>query len=236
MATIQTEDVLPVRSRVSWGAIFAGTATAFAVYIVLGALGVALGLTVGDRMEGDQIGMAAGIWTIVSLLLALFTGGFVASRFSVGENKTEAAMYGVILWGVVFASLLWLMTSGIRMGFTAIMGVANSPVTASVASRMTDKDLQDAGFTQEQIDAMRAQFNKLRDRAENLPQDARQAVNDPRVTEAAWWTFAGILLSMAAAVGGALLGSGPNLVLAAVRFRATGATIETPAREPANRR
>jgi hypothetical protein len=63
--TIRAEDVLPVRSRISWGAIFAGAMVALSLYFLLTMLGAALGLSVGDRIA--QIGQ--DIFTAVEHLI-----------------------------------------------------------------------------------------------------------------------------------------------------------------------
>src|SRR5687768_6249628 len=96
MATIQASDVLPVRSRISWGAVMAGAVVAVAMYVLLIVAGVALGVTVADRVTNQSLGIGAGIWSTISMLLSLFAGGYIASRISVGENQSEAAVYGII--------------------------------------------------------------------------------------------------------------------------------------------
>lgn len=68
----------------------------------------------------------------------------------------------------------------------------------------------------------------MRQRAQNAPADARRAAEHPRTrevvadraTEATWWTLLGTVLSMAAAVAGALVGSGPT-------FRVFGVSVVT---------
>lgn len=232
MSTIHTEDVLPVNSRVSWSAIFAGTFVALAVYLLLSVLGVALGLSVSGQVGDRELGIGATVWAIATTLIALFAGGCTASQVTVGENKLEAVIYGVIVWGTVFALLLWMMASGVRVGFNALIGLASTPVAqqfAQQASTLSDADLRNAGFTDEQINSMRGQFEQLRNRSQNMSEEMRRLAQDPRATQAAWWTFGGLLLSMLAAVGGSLAGSGPTLRLASVRLRSTvlGARGET---------
>ncbi len=212
MSTVQAQDLLAVRSRVSWGAIFAGAVTAMAVYLLLSTLGVAIGFSVSDRATDQQLGVGATALAVFVTLVSLFVGGYVASQCSVGENKQEAMIYGVIVWGVVFAMLLWLMAGGIRIGFNAVIGLASTPTANTVVNRMSDEDLRNAGFTEEQITASRAQFERLETRL-------REAASSPTTTYAAWWTFTGLLLSMLASVAGSLVGSGPTLTLAGLRVR-----------------
>ena len=209
MATVQAQDVLPVRSRVSFSAIFAGAVVALALSLLFHMLGLALGLSVINRVADNTLSTGALVWAIAMTLVALFAGGYVTSRCSVGETHTEAGIYGVIMWGVVFAMLLWLMTAGTRMGLTAIMGVANN----ANAERFSDADFRAAGFSEDQIASSRPQFDKLRTRLDNLPAELRSAAEDPRARSAAWWTFAGVLLSMLASVAGAVVGAGPEFVL-----------------------
>jgi hypothetical protein len=216
---VHTEDLVPVRSRVSWGAIFAGAMVALAVYFLLSVLGAAVGLSVTGHVNDQTLGTGAAVWAIVAMLVALFLGGWVTSQCAVGENKMEAGIYGVILWGLMFAMILWLAVSGVRMGFAAVIGAANTPIARDAMARISDQDLQAAGLTPEQIQTFRA-------RSQDVAGELRAAAQDPRATQAAWWTFGGILLSMIASVGGALAGAGPSVVLSGFSFRSTTTRIE----------
>jgi hypothetical protein len=209
MSTVQSHEFLPVSSRIRWGAIFAGTMVALAVCLLLGALGMACGLSVSSSAGERELSIGVAAWAIATILISLFVGGWVTSLCVVGENRGEAVIYGVVMWGTVFALLWAMMLSGLRMGFNAVMGVANSPLVAQ-ATTLSDEDLHKAGFTQQQINSFRDQFTKLEQRAQNLPEQLRNLSQDPRVTQAAWWTFGGIVLSLIAAVLGAIAGARPN--------------------------
>jgi len=104
----KARDSLAVRSRISWGAIAAGAMAALAIYLVLTLLGLALGMELLARGRGG-LGAGAAIYSIVALLLAMFLGGWATSRLAVGESKLEAALYGVVLWGVLFTGMFWLI-------------------------------------------------------------------------------------------------------------------------------
>src|ERR1700680_1593037 len=114
--SLRTEDLVPVRSRVSWGAITAGAVLALAVYLVLTLLGAAIGLTVNDNVRTDSLKTGGAIWAILATAIALFVGGWVTTQCTVGENKTEAVVHGIIMGGVVLAMLLWLMGTGVQIG------------------------------------------------------------------------------------------------------------------------
>ena len=118
-------DLLAVKSRVSWGAIAAGGMIALTIYVILALLGVAVGVETAVRGPNVYFGTGAAIYAIFSLLLAMFFGGWATSRLAVGESKLEAVLYGVILWGALFAGMMWLVTAGIQTGFGAMVGVAS---------------------------------------------------------------------------------------------------------------
>lgn len=232
-STVHPEDLLPVRSRISWGAILAGSVLALALYFLLTLLGGAIGLTISDTTSAQGLGNAAAIWAIVVTAACLFVGGFIASQFTVGENKIEAALYGLLVWAVVFAMLLWLMASGVRAGFNAMVGVATagSAAVGATAQNTTQEDWEAvarrAGFSQEQID-------EVKQKAENVPAQARRAAEDPATrqeaeaaarelgeatTKVTWYTFLGTLVSMLAAAAGGYVGAGPTFRLFATPVR-----------------
>ena len=209
---VDADDLLPVRSRVSWGAILAGAVLALALYFLLTLLGAAIGLSVGDETDASTLGTGAAVWAVLVTALCLFAGGYAASHFTVGENKAEAAVYGLLVWAVVFAMLLWLMASGVRAGFGAMVGVATAGGAAvgSVADAVPTDALsgdalsgisaadvesfaREAGVDQAQIDRMKRSADdfaaKAKDPAarrragEEVKQEANRAAD--RVGEAA---------------------------------------------------
>jgi len=214
MAALETRDIVPVHSRISWGAIFAGAITAFTAFILLSVLGTALGLNLTGRVEDRTLQVGAVCWTIGSALLALFLGGWITSQYTTGEDRLEAALYGMVMWGVVFVMLLGFAGGVVRSGLNAALTVASSPAVAEMTNRLSDADLQRVGVTQEQLDQLRA-------RAQNPTAELHKAAEYPGTQAAAWWTFAGMILSLLAAVGGAIAGAGPTLALARIGFRST---------------
>jgi hypothetical protein len=73
--------------RISWGAVLAGAAMAIAVHVSLSLLGLGIGLStvdpaVGDTPQATSFALGAGIWWVISNLIALVIGGYVAARLS----------------------------------------------------------------------------------------------------------------------------------------------------------
>ncbi len=230
MATVPIQEVTqvaPVRSRVSLGAIVSGAVVALAVYLLLSLLGVALGLSISSHSTDEQLGFGAAAWALVSLLIALFSGGFIVSQCTAGETSGEAAICGVVMWGLVFAFLLWMTAANVRFGFNAVMSVASSPSGVQAAApTLSDADLQKAGMSADDI-------KNYRTYADRVGAQMRTAAAEPRAIPAAWWTFAGVLFSMLAAMFGAVCGSGPQVVVAGFPVRTR--FIRTERREPLHR-
>src|SRR5262245_2034842 len=197
---IDTDDVVSVGSRISWGAVLAGASVALAMMVALGWLSTAIGLSVSDNVRDRTLTWGAMICALITVLASLFVGGFVVSRLTAGEDKTEALTYGIVLWGFLFAVGTAMAAGGSYIGLNAL----NAFQTRSDA-RAAMPNLDDIGLTERQVREIRAKFN------EPLPLDTVKA--------AGWWAFAGIILSLAASVGGAVAGAGPTLVLRQIRAR-----------------
>lgn len=188
----------PVRSRVSWSAIFAGATVALAVYFLLTLLGAAIGLSVSSRVRPETIGAGAAFWAVFATVISLFIGGYVTTQCSIGENQFESVLYGVILWGVTFGMLMWLVATGVQSGFTAMVGMShnNQEATDDFAARGREWAARKAGVPADAAEARRA------------PTAEESEMTRQAATRVTWWAFAGTLLSMLAAVAGSFAGTG----------------------------
>jgi hypothetical protein len=222
-------DMLAVKSRVSWGAVVAGAVIAMACYLVLMLLFGAIGVSLTETNVRDKaIGYGVIAAMVLSLVGSLFLGGWVASQLTAGENQREAAIYGLLTWAVFMAIAMWMVATGVRAGYFAAVGGA---VTVQNNERIPtfEEAARQAGYTPAEI----AAFPKLD------PARVREAANDPGVREraregaitAAWTALVATMLSMAAALGGALVGCGATFRLfnvATVR-REPGSRLIVPA-------
>jgi len=207
--TVRPEDVTSVGTRISWGAVLAGAVVAMAVYMVLTTLGTAIGFSIGRDTRVEALAGGALVWAIMTTALALFAGGWTTSQLTAGETKCESMVHGLILWGTIVATMLWMTTAGVHSGFSAILNVAYAGQTA------TDGDLETGarklGFTQEQIDEAKRKLNRTADEARDAATD-RDTKDSARrgVAMLTWGALFGMLLSMGAAIGGAVVGAGPS--------------------------
>lgn len=211
------EDVAGVRSRISWPAVLSGAVIAVVVNLVLTLFFAALGVTltsVGQPADGDTAGWFALAAVILSVVASLFVGGWVAAQLTAGETQREAVLYGVLTWAAVIFLSLMLVGVGMRAGYFAIVGGAvvaqNSPPVQNAQS--WEQAARNVGVPQDKIDAAKASVD---------PSKAREVANDPAAQRnakeaavyASWSALVAILLSMATAIGGAIVGSGPSFRL-----------------------
>ncbi len=225
-------DVAGVKSRVSWPAILGGALVAIASFLVLTLLFAAIGITAAERGVGADndnsgYGTFATIAGIASIAISLFVGGYISSQLTVGENRQEAVIYGILTWAVVTGISLYMVGMGVRAGYLAALGGA-TVAQNSQSMPSLEEVARKAGMKQEDIDAMKAKAN---------PDNLKAQLNDPKNQEAAskaavrtsWTALVGTLLSMAAAIGGALAGVGTQFRLfpaeAYGRRTTTGTTL-----------
>jgi hypothetical protein len=205
---VKAEDLIPVHSRVAWGPIFAGAVLALATYLLLTLVGTALGLSIHGRVSDRGLATGAVVWAVLVTAWSLLVGGFVASLFTTGENKFEGVVYGLIVWAVVFAMIVGLLAAGVRAGFGAMVGVANTAGSVAAANGNWEDLARRNGATDTEIARARADMS-------SAPASIRDAVNDP-ATRAAWYSALGTVLAMLAAGIGGYVGAGPTFRLVTV--------------------
>ena len=156
----ETAIAVPLRARLSWPAIFAGVVIAIAVQLVLALLGTGIGFSLVDPVQGTTpsaggFGIGAGIYWILSTIVALGAGSYAAARVAGVHDRFDGAIHGLTIWGVTLILTLYLVTSavgGIIGGAFRTVGAvagaagqgvgATAPTIAKAAGVDTD-DLQD---------------------------------------------------------------------------------------------
>jgi len=207
-ATVRPEDTTSVGSRISWGAVLAGVVVALAVYLLLTTLGAAIGVSIGGNMGYRTLVGGGLVWAILTTALSLFAGGWTMSQLTAGETKCESMIHGMILWGTIVAAMMWLTAAGVRSGFNAMLGVAYASNSAAEAEGGWEPLARTLGYSDRDVERLRDTISK---KAEGAPTDEatmREMKNALRMIT--WGTLFGMLLSMGAAIGGALVGAGPS--------------------------
>jgi uncharacterized Tic20 family protein len=207
---VRIEDVAALRSRVSWAAVFGGGVIALAVYLVLSLLFAGVGLSMTEAgVRAGAVTWVEIIAGIVSLLVALFVGGWVTTQLTAGETRQEAWIHGVLTWAVVTAVAVGMVGMGMRGGYNALLGAA---LVANEANANWEAAARQSGIPQERIDQWKQGLNP-----ENLRNEVQRPENVAAARRAAmiaaWSTLAGTLLSIGAAILGAFAGMGPSFRL-----------------------
>lgn len=138
---VTAEGAPKLPSRVSWGAVFAGAVVAVAIGLMLNALGVGVGATAVDATARDtpsasSFGIGAALWLLVSNLIGLAIGGYVAARLSGTSDNTDGTLHGLAVWGTTF------LVSAVLLG-NLVAGVASTATTG--ASKVLGGVAQGAG-------------------------------------------------------------------------------------------
>lgn len=118
--------------KVSWGGIFGGVLVALGLLMLLSSLGLAVGISAADpgETEAATLGTAAGIWGAVSLLVALFIGGFASTRIGAITDRTTGFFEGALVWVVSVLLMAYFAASGVTTLasglFTAVGGATET--------------------------------------------------------------------------------------------------------------
>src|SRR5262245_58582769 len=100
--------------RISWGALFAGAVASLGVLILLYALGMALGLSTVNPDQRDTLrasGIFTGVWGLITPLIALFVGGWVAGRSVGPTSRLGGGLHGLLVWSLTAFAGAWLVAT-----------------------------------------------------------------------------------------------------------------------------
>src|SRR5262249_24101734 len=136
------EGVPPVGPRVRWGGVMSGVILALGIVLLLTALGLAIGITaVGDPRAATAgtatgLGIGAGFWAALTLLVAYFLGGLVSTMVTDRPDRGGALVDGALVWTLTSGFLLWLLGQGISLGASGLLG-ALSGLTHTAATAVS---------------------------------------------------------------------------------------------------
>ncbi len=103
--------------RISWSAVFAGVLIAIVMQLLLSLLGLGIGLGTIDPMEEQNptagLGTGTAIWYIISSLLSLLAGGWVAGRLASSPRPFDGIIHGVLTWALVTLLTIYFLTTTI---------------------------------------------------------------------------------------------------------------------------
>jgi hypothetical protein len=170
-------NAVTVRDRVQWGPILAGAVAGLATLLVLTVLGLAIGASAFDPdTDLSDWDTWAGVWGGLSALVAFLAGGWIAARTAAVGGSFAGVMNGLIAGATMLLALIILTATGL----TNLVGFLGGNL-ATIGNYAAD-------VAQGQTTAADAQaaFDNIRD--------------------AAWGMLVTIVLALAAAALGGLLG------------------------------
>jgi hypothetical protein len=177
--------VTEYHDRVRWGPIIAGVLVALATQLILSSLFGAIGAGTiagsgAPRTIAPDVAANVGVWSTLALLISLFIGGWVTTRTCGPMNRNTALLNGAILWATTIALSSWLLATGVWGTF----GVVAPNIAVAVPAPELGAPPPEMAVTAEQ---------------------ARQIA--AATSRALWWFVLGSLLSLAAALMGAVVGA-----------------------------
>lgn len=102
------------RGRMSWGAVIAGVVVALGAAVLIGLIGVAIGVS-SLHPGAVGSGLGTGLWAILTTVLSMALGGYVAARLCGTHSHLDSELHGLTVWALtllVGAVLLAQVISG----------------------------------------------------------------------------------------------------------------------------
>jgi ElaB/YqjD/DUF883 family membrane-anchored ribosome-binding protein len=129
----------PQGIRVVWGSIWSGFLVALGAFVLLTVLGLAIGISAADIGSPEDSsaagwGISAAVWSGLTLLIALFIGGWVATRAGMVYDEATGLIEGVLVWVLSILALLYLAGSGIGLLSNSIFGTLGNVTQGAVAA------------------------------------------------------------------------------------------------------
>ncbi|MCT7971307.1 MFS transporter [Laspinema olomoucense] len=177
-----------------FAALVSGVLLAFGFQLLLTNLSVAAGISyMGNNSRssdshsdsGDTLGVtirkvekAVGIWTLVTVSIALFCAALLAVKLSLMVSVGLGAIVGLVIWATYFSILVWVSSTTVgslvgsvvnaaTSGFQSILGTATSALGAKAASNQVVATAEAAAA------AVRRELGQAFD-----PQDIRENLED----------------------------------------------------------
>ena len=142
-------------------ALISGVLLAFAFQLLLTNLSVAAGISYlgrssssshDDSEEGGSavrsISVKVGVWTLITVTLALFLACFFAVQLSLLATERLGAIVGLVIWAAYFSILVWVSSTAVGSLIGSVVGAATSgfqsivgTATAAIGSKMAQKQV-----------------------------------------------------------------------------------------------
>ena len=182
-----------IHRRISWQAIFAGVIVAVSIQILLSLLGAGVGLgmvhtTASATPDAGSFGIGTGVWWLISNLVALAAGGYVAAWLAGISLRFDGMLHGLVTWGISMLLTLYLLSSAVGGLVGGALSVTGSTLSAagdtvkSAAPQVAQAVGLSPDVMQQQVQSYLEPANP--DPAAMSPQDAQKAIASDLTTYA----------------------------------------------------
>lgn len=121
--------------RISWAAIFAGVVITLVTQLLLSILGLGIGASTVNPMSeqnpANGVATGAAIWFVISTLISLFAGGWVAGRLAGMPRAVDSLLHGILTWGLATLLLFYFLTSTVGSLIGGTFRVLGSGLSAA---------------------------------------------------------------------------------------------------------
>ena len=172
------------RKGVSWRAIFAGVVCIISVVFLLNLLGLVFGFgTIEPTEESNPmsgVGTGSLIWWIVSNLLALFAGGYVAARVGVSFYNKSGMIQGMLTWALYTFISAWLLTSAVGSIISGVGSTIGNVLSSGGQQQKSQTQNQNQNQAQQQQDQMlNISLEQAKQKIYGLLEDTGKPALDP---------------------------------------------------------
>jgi hypothetical protein len=201
-ATYNETTMIAPTDRIRWGSVLAGLFAALSTLVILSLLGLAIGMTTYD--PGDPLssfGIGAGIWGAISTILAFLIGGWLAARTAAVRGRSNGILNGIMVWVVAIPLILYFLGSGLG----SIMNMATDAAATGASVAVSQVADQPAAEGTAQNAAGQAQAQATAVAGQITPQNVENVADT--AGSATWGTLIALLIGLASAAVGGLLGA-----------------------------
>lgn len=222
--------------RTMWGAILAGAVTAISTQFLFTVLGIALGLSIADpagtarsvlptgvdSTPSEGIAVGVGVWWLVTGTVSLLLGGAVLGRVGGMVRSVDAMLHALTMWAVVAIFGFTILWSG--AGIASATGwrgadhasaqgrsLYSGSAAGSTPSGRTDSTSRSDSTSRTDSASRSDSANtsgQLGDRYDSMTLEREHRT----ARAASWWSVLGLLIGVAASLGGAWI-TAPNRIV-----------------------
>jgi len=136
-ATFNIEESARDSLSVHWRAVFAGLFVTFLVYLMCMSLGLAFGAgAIKEAIQSDEslrgIAIGAGVWTLGSVLVALFLGSYASGRVSGIIATRVGYTQGAVITSLFFIAMLTQIGSTVGFAARGLSSLSASAVSSTL--------------------------------------------------------------------------------------------------------